>query len=419
MSDDKKKDNKAPKTQLAKAAILSAILVTSVLALSSSPLMTIHNAAASGTPTITWTGAGNDGLWSNPANWSPNRLPTSTDQIEIGANYGGYQPILDIDFTLDASGTLTIGSAVLDSQGNAQASIYVQPGKTLDNNGGTVTVIYNGILGVDSNGNINNGGTITNDGKITNSGTIDNKAGGTITNNAGGTIDNSNGTIINECGATFTNNGTLTGNPVQNKPCPDTTPPTVSITSPNDGAYLNTAQFQVQGTSSDNAGGSGVQSVTVEIDGGSPYTATPKSSGDLSTWSITTPSLLDGSHTIKATATDGAGNQGTATIKITIDTSPPDTLITSAKDGKGNTIPKSDITHSKSITFTFTGTDNTGGSGIAGFQCSLDSINDFSTCNSPQSYSGLTAGTHTFYVRSTDKAGNADPTPATFKWKIN
>lgn len=139
----------------------------------------------------------------------------------------------------------------------------------------------------------------------------------------------------------------------------------MSITSPTDGGYLNTKQFQVQGTSSDNADDSGVQSVTVELDGGSPFSTRPKLSGDWSTWSSTIPSALsEGSHTIKATETDGAGNQGTSSITITVDTIPPDTKIISAKDGKGTKILKSGTTHSGSITFTFTGTDNTGGSGV-------------------------------------------------------
>src|SRR5207237_677201 len=43
----------------------------------------------------------------------------------------------------------------------------------------------------------------------------------------------------------------------------------------------------------------------------------------------------------------------------------------------------------------------------------------FAPCASPQSYSGLASGTHTFQVRATDAAGNTDPTPASFTWTID
>jgi Right handed beta helix region len=51
------------------------------------------------------------------------------------------------------------------------------------------------------------------------------------------------------------------------------------------------------------------------------------------------------------------------------------------------------------------------------FQCKLDS-GSWAACTSPKSYSGLGAGSHTFSVRSVDKAGNIDPTPSTRTWTI-
>jgi hypothetical protein len=46
------------------------------------------------------------------------------------------------------------------------------------------------------------------------------------------------------------------------------------------------------------------------------------------------------------------------------------------------------------------------------FRCRVDS-QPYTACNSPKTFSGLAAGPHTFSVRSIDKAGNVDPTPAT------
>ncbi len=52
------------------------------------------------------------------------------------------------------------------------------------------------------------------------------------------------------------------------------------------------------------------------------------------------------------------------------------------------------------------------------FACQLDG-GGYSACTSPKSYSGLADGSHTFYVRATDPAGNTDPTPASFTWTID
>ena len=70
-------------------------------------------------------------------------------------------------------------------------------------------------------------------------------------------------------------------------------------------------------------------------------------------------------------------------------------------------------TSSTSATFSFTSTE-----GGSAFECALDAA-AFSACASPESYSGLAAGSHSFQVRAIDGAGNADPTPASFAWTID
>ena len=52
------------------------------------------------------------------------------------------------------------------------------------------------------------------------------------------------------------------------------------------------------------------------------------------------------------------------------------------------------------------------------FECSIDG-EPFSPCTSPFTTRRLRGGTHTFQVRARDAAGNVDPTPATFQFRIS
>jgi hypothetical protein len=85
------------------------------------------------------------------------------------------------------------------------------------------------------------------------------------------------------------------------------------------------------------------------------------------------------------------------------DTTPPDTTIDSG--------PAGTVT-STTADFTFSSSE-TG----SGFECRLDA-GPWASCTSPKSYASLAVGGHTFEVRATDAAGNADPTPATRSWTI-
>src|SRR5437867_317821 len=88
-------------------------------------------------------------------------------------------------------------------------------------------------------------------------------------------------------------------------PSPDTTPPTVSITSPASGATVS-GTINVTANASDNVGVAGVQ---FQLDGanlGAEMTASPYSTS----WNTTTAS--NGSHTLTAIARDTAGNRTTS-----------------------------------------------------------------------------------------------------------
>ncbi|MFO0694317.1 MAG: hypothetical protein U0230_12225 [Polyangiales bacterium] len=167
---------------------------------------------------------------------------------------------------------------------------------------------------------------------------------------------------------------------------PDTvltsTPPSISASS--------SAGFQFASL------GGGVAFVCV-VDGGAP---TPCSSP------LSLTGLADGSHTLEVSAVDAAGNVDPtpASYTWTVDTSPPDTAITSQP---------ADPTASVDAVFAFSAPD-----GTATFECSLDG-GAFTACATGQSYQGLAEGGHAFAVRAVDAAGNVDPTPATYAWTVD
>jgi subtilisin family serine protease len=92
-------------------------------------------------------------------------------------------------------------------------------------------------------------------------------------------------------------------------PPPDTTAPTVAITSPGNGSVVN-GVITVSAKASDNVG---VASLSLYVDGA--MVSTGNSASVSSKWN--TRKVKSGAHTISATAKDAAGNQTTATIQVT------------------------------------------------------------------------------------------------------
>ncbi|PYV78310.1 MAG: hypothetical protein DMG96_08305 [Acidobacteria bacterium] len=113
--------------------------------------------------------------------------------------------------------------------------------------------------------------------------------------------------------------------------------------------------------------------------------------------------LSQGSHTFSVKARDAAGNQSAAaSFTWTVDTTVPPPTITSTP---------ANPTNQTSATFSFTDTE----AGVS-FLCQLDG-GAFSACPSPQSYSGLSLGNHTFSVKAQDAAGNQSGA-ASFTWTV-
>ncbi|MBI3638943.1 MAG: Ig-like domain-containing protein [Thaumarchaeota archaeon] len=100
----------------------------------------------------------------------------------------------------------------------------------------------------------------------------------------------------------------------------DTTKPTISITSPLNGATVQTGNYVVTGTASDT--GSGIKLVQIKINSGSIITATPKTTGDWSTWNASVSFSQSSSNTITVKATDNAGNARFSNIRVTVNTTP-------------------------------------------------------------------------------------------------
>jgi plastocyanin len=116
--------------------------------------------------------------------------------------------------------------------------------------------------------------------------------------------------------------------------------------------------------------------------------------------------LGDGDHTFRVRAVDASGNSDAspASASWTIDTTPPETAI--------DVVPGATVnTNTASINFSASEPGST-------FECSLDGA-AFAACSSPESYSGLAEGAHSFEVRATDAAGNLDATPASASWTID
>jgi Ca2+-binding RTX toxin-like protein len=114
-------------------------------------------------------------------------------------------------------------------------------------------------------------------------------------------------------------------------------------------------------------------------------------------------SLAQGDHTFAVRAVDPVGNTSApATREWSVDTVPPDVVITAGPSG---------VVTSPTATFEFVSSETTG----VTFVCSLDGV--AAPCESGETYSGLANGEHTFTVRAQDALGNTSE-PAVRTWTI-
>ena len=178
----------------------------------------------------------------------------------------------------------------------------------------------------------------------------------------------------------------------------DTTPPTVSMTSPANGSTVS-GSVTVSANASDNVGVAGVQ---FQLDGanlGAEDTTAPYSIS----WDTT--ASANGSHSLTAVARDAAGNKTTSSpVSVTVsnssgDTTPPTVSMTAPANGS---------TVSGSVTVSANASDNVA---VAGVQFQLDGANlGAEDTTAPYSITwdstAVANGTHTLDAVARDSSGN-------------
>ena len=149
--------------------------------------------------------------------------------------------------------------------------------------------------------------------------------------------------------------------------------------------------------------GSTTTSLTCTLTGPSGYSLTPTSCA-----TVTPPSPLavDGTYTLSAKATDGAGNSSTTTVTYVLDTVAP-TLTTA--------VAPAALSNDRTPTFSSTSSDPVG---LTSVTCTVTGPGGYSvtpgSCGSFTPASLTTDGTYTFTVTAVDTAGNSTTSSVTY-----
>jgi large repetitive protein len=164
----------------------------------------------------------------------------------------------------------------------------------------------------------------------------------------------------------------------------------VKFSEPVTGVAANGSNFSLV------AGGlSGSPAVSGVTGSGASYTVTATTGTGTPSGSGTLQLRLTSAGAIKDAAGNALSGVPVNGPAYTIDKTPPNApSIASGPSG---------LTASTNASFGFSG--ETG----ASFKCALDSTASAAACTSPKSYSGLSQGSHVFYVRQVDEAGNTGP----------
>jgi thermitase len=175
---------------------------------------------------------------------------------------------------------------------------------------------------------------------------------------------------------------------------PDTTPPTATLTSPAAGSTVS-GSVLVQVAASDNVGVTsvnlGVDGVSVGNDAVAPYT-----------FSWSTATVANGTHTLTVSSSDAAGNTATTSTTVTVsnfsDSTPPAVSITS---------PAAGARVSTNVSVYVSATDNTG---VAKVELYVDGSLTASSTSAPFTTKWnarkAAAGAHIIQCKAYDASGN-------------
>lgn len=168
----------------------------------------------------------------------------------------------------------------------------------------------------------------------------------------------------------------------------DTIPPSVTVTTPVDGLYTNMTKLSVNGETSETV--ATVKVTSTSHNAGTTLTATVVDQG----FSLSDLTLLEGANSITVEATDLAGNRGTATVGVILDTIAPQLTVIGPDDGA--------LLNNGQITF--------GGSAAEPVVSVL--VNGITASPDPSGTGGYTLpvtlveGSNTLTITATDRAGN-------------
>jgi hypothetical protein len=150
-----------------------------------------------------------------------------------------------------------------------------------------------------------------------------------------------------------------------------------------------------------------ITDITVQVDSHSPLNfhqdCANGSCSFTKDWTFKTGGYATGPHTITVMSKDGLG-MPSVDKSVTVIVPTPDTTIDSGPSGP---------TNNASPSFTFSSPQ-----GFSGFDCRLDG-GAWASCSSSKSYSSLSDGQHTFYVRARDIASTVDATPASRTFTVD
>jgi hypothetical protein len=193
------------------------------------------------------------------------------------------------------------------------------------------------------------------------------------------------------------------GMPITRQFVIDSTPPTITITTPSEDLHINTTTVKFEWTGNDDGTPIDQLQFAYHIDE-EPF------SDFSSETSHTLTELGEGEHTFTVKARDLTPHEMEVTRMFVIDLTPPETRIDELAD---QIVPQT-------ITFRWGGDDGFSEESELLFAIQLDSgdFGEFSRSTSTI-FNQLAAGEHTLAVRAKDKAGNEDLTPATVTFIVS